>query len=48
MELGIALAGQGDVDAGRAQLQEAIEHLVASVGADATPTKRAKAHLARL
>jgi hypothetical protein len=46
LELGIALAGLGDQDAGRAEVRRAVEHLEASVGPDAALTRRAKARLA--
>jgi eukaryotic-like serine/threonine-protein kinase len=46
LELGIALAGQGDPEAGRAEVRRAVEHLEASVGPDAAITRRAKARLA--
>jgi serine/threonine-protein kinase len=46
LELGIALAGLGDPDAGRAEVRRALEHLEASVGPDAAVTRRAKARLA--
>jgi eukaryotic-like serine/threonine-protein kinase len=48
LELGIALAGQGDPEAGRAEVRRAVEHLEASVGPDAATTRRAKARLAAL
>src|SRR4029453_9832912 len=40
LELGIALAGQGERDAGRAEVRRAVEHLEASVGPDAATTRR--------
>jgi hypothetical protein len=46
LELGVALAGLGDLDTGRAEVRRAMDHLEASVGPEAAPTKRAKARLA--
>ena len=48
LELGVALAGQGHVEEGRAELRKALEHLLASVGPAAASTKRAQEHLSRL
>jgi serine/threonine-protein kinase len=48
LELGIALAGQGDPEAGRAEVRRAVEHLEASVGPNAATTRRARARLAAL
>jgi serine/threonine-protein kinase len=45
---GISLAGLGNLEAGRAELRRAIQHLQASAGPDASTTKRAKAELDRL
>ena len=45
LERGIALVGLGGVEAGREDLGKAVEQLEASVGPDAAPTRRAKAHL---
>jgi tetratricopeptide (TPR) repeat protein len=45
LERGIALVGQGEGDAGRRDLQAALEQLERSVGPDAHPTKRARAKL---
>jgi tetratricopeptide (TPR) repeat protein len=45
LERGIALIGQGEVDAGRKDLRTAVEQLEASVGPGAAFTKRAKARL---
>jgi eukaryotic-like serine/threonine-protein kinase len=46
-ELGIALAGLGDVAAGRSELEQALTHLRSSVGPDAPATRRALAQLQR-
>jgi tetratricopeptide (TPR) repeat protein len=48
LELGVALAGLGDLGAGRAELGEALAHLRASLGPDAPFTRRALAQLERL
>ena len=48
LERGVAFAGQGNLDAGRDDLRQALEHLRASVGTDAPSTRRAAAQLARL
>jgi eukaryotic-like serine/threonine-protein kinase len=48
LELGVALAGQGDVPAGRQELQQAVAHLRATVGPDARSTRRALLQLQRL
>jgi hypothetical protein len=48
LELGIALAGQGEREAGKAEVRRAVEHLEASVGPDAATTRRAKERLAAL
>jgi hypothetical protein len=48
LELGVALAGQGEAAAAREALQHALEHLSASVGSDAPSTRRAVAQLERL
>jgi tetratricopeptide (TPR) repeat protein len=48
LELGIARAGQGNLDAGRSELAPALDHLEACAGGDARPTRRARAQLARL
>jgi hypothetical protein len=45
LELGIALAGQGNREAGIAELTQAVEHLRASVGAQGPSTLRAQARL---
>ena len=45
---GIALVGQGRTEGGRTELQQAVEHLDASVGPDAATTRRARAELGRL
>jgi len=45
---GIALAGQGRAEAGRPELQQALDHLQASAGPDASNTRRARAELDRL
>ena len=47
-ELGLALAGQGNLQAARHELQQALIHLRSSVGPDAPSTRRAVAELARL
>ena len=41
LELGVALAGLGDLPAGRDHLNQALEHLRACVGPDAPSTRRA-------
>jgi len=48
LELGIALAGQGNLQAGRAEIQQALDHLRPSVGPNAASTRRALAEMARL
>jgi serine/threonine-protein kinase len=48
LELGVALAGEGDLRAGRTEVQQALSHLRPSVGADAPSTRRAVTELARL
>jgi eukaryotic-like serine/threonine-protein kinase len=48
LELGLALAGRGNVQAARNELQQALIHLRPSVGPDAPSTRRAVAELARL
>ena len=48
LERGIALAGQGNRDAAREELRQAIEHLGASLGPDAPATKRARAYVERV
>jgi tetratricopeptide (TPR) repeat protein len=48
LELGVALAGKGDVQAGRQELEQALVHLRASVGPEAASTRRALAQLKRL
>jgi len=48
LERGVALVGQGDREAGRAELRLALEHLQATVGPDADPTQRAIRQLARV
>ena len=48
LELGVALAGQGSREAGRAELQRAVENLRVSVGPGAPSTRRALSQLARL
>jgi hypothetical protein len=45
LELGVALAGQGDIAGGRVELQRALEHLQPSVGPDAPSTRRALGQL---
>jgi len=47
LELGIAVADLGDLPAGRDQLNQALEHLRASVGPDAPSTRRALQQLER-
>jgi tetratricopeptide (TPR) repeat protein len=48
LELGVALAGSGDVAAGRQHLRQAAEHLRATLGEDAPATRRALAEMTRL
>jgi serine/threonine-protein kinase len=48
LELGVALAGLGDLPAGRDHLNQALEHLRACVGPDAPSTRRALQQLGRL
>jgi tetratricopeptide (TPR) repeat protein len=48
LELGVALAGQGNLQAGRDELQQALRHLRPSVGPEAPSTRRALAQLQRL
>ena len=48
LELGVALAGKGDVQAGRQEIEQALAHLRASVGPEAPSTRRALAQLQRL
>jgi serine/threonine-protein kinase len=48
LELGVALAGQGDLQAGRRELQQALDQLESSVGPDASSTRRARSHLQHL
>jgi len=48
LELGVALAGQGNAEAGRRELRLAVDQLRASVGPEAPSTRRAEAQLARL
>jgi tetratricopeptide (TPR) repeat protein len=48
LELGIALAGQGDLKAGRNELAQALDHLRPCVGPQAPATRRAEAELQRL
>jgi serine/threonine-protein kinase len=48
LELGVALAGQGNPEAGRDELRLALEHLRDSVGPDAPSTRRAVSELERL
>jgi serine/threonine protein kinase len=43
LELGTALAGQGDTNAARAELERAVAHLEVSAGPDAPTTRRARA-----
>jgi serine/threonine-protein kinase len=45
---GMALVGLGRIEAGRAELRQAIEHLQATAGPDASTTTRARAELGRL
>jgi hypothetical protein len=47
LELGVALAGLGDLPAGRDHLNQALEHLRACVGPDAPSTRRALQQLER-
>jgi serine/threonine-protein kinase len=47
LELGVALAGLGDLPAGRNHLNQALEHLRACVGPDAPSTRRALQQLER-
>jgi len=47
-ELGVALAGLGDLQSGRSELEQALTHLRSSVGPDAPYTRRALAQLQRL
>jgi eukaryotic-like serine/threonine-protein kinase len=48
LELGIALAGEGNVPAARHELQQALDDLGPSVGPDSPLTRRAAAELAQL
>jgi len=48
VELGVALAGQGNLEAGRGELRLALDNLRNSVGPDAPSTRRALAQLERL
>jgi eukaryotic-like serine/threonine-protein kinase len=48
LDLGIALAGQGNLPAARNELQRALSHLRPCVGPDAPLTRRALSELARL
>ena len=48
LELGVALAGQGSLEAGRDKLQQALADLEDSVGPDAPSTRRARAALESL
>jgi tetratricopeptide (TPR) repeat protein len=48
LELGTALAGLGDTDAGRKELQQALGHLGPTVGPNGRSTRRAQAQLQRL
>jgi serine/threonine-protein kinase len=48
LELGVALAGRGDAEAGRRELRLAVDQLRASVGPEAPSTRRADARLSRL
>ncbi|HEV8202033.1 MAG TPA: protein kinase [Candidatus Polarisedimenticolia bacterium] len=48
LELGVALAGLGDLPAGRDHLNQALEHLRACVGPDAPSTRRALQQLERV
>jgi hypothetical protein len=48
MELGIALAGGGELPAARRELQRAVDDLRSSVGESGPATRRAVAALARL
>jgi serine/threonine protein kinase/tetratricopeptide (TPR) repeat protein len=45
LELGVALAGQGNIRAGRAELEHALRHLRATVGPEAPSTRRAVARM---
>jgi tetratricopeptide (TPR) repeat protein len=45
LELGVALAGQGDLAAGRTELDQALKQLQDSVGPDAPTTRRAASKL---
>jgi eukaryotic-like serine/threonine-protein kinase len=47
LERGVALAGRGELDAGRTALRLALEHLQASAGPDAPSTRRALLQLER-
>jgi hypothetical protein len=48
LELGTALAGQGNHEAARAEIGLALEHLEHSVGTEAQSTRRARAQMVRL
>jgi tetratricopeptide (TPR) repeat protein len=48
LERGVALAGQGDISGGTAELRQALDHLQPSVGPEAPSTLRAVAQLQRL
>jgi len=47
LELGVALAGQGNRQAGREEVQKALAHLRSSVGPEAPSTRRAQAQVPR-
>jgi serine/threonine-protein kinase len=48
LERGVALAGLGDGDAGRKELQQALDHLRPTVGPEAPSTRRSVSELARV
>jgi tetratricopeptide (TPR) repeat protein len=48
LELGVALAGQGNLQAGREEVQQGLAHLRSSVGPEAPSTRRAQSQLQRL
>jgi ATP/maltotriose-dependent transcriptional regulator MalT len=48
LQLGVALAGQGETAPARQELQRALDHLRPSLGPEAPPTRKAAAQLQRL